>query len=171
MKTKKIFKNGTLLILALFITSLMWSNGLDTKGNESDKNTNTVANVESDIYQVTYGVIDQSAEVILIKDAARSSDDDIIFNFPDPFTNATSIVYELKKDTHVTLWVLKANDLKVILVDKYLEVGTYSVIFEPPKNAPSGYYTAILVTNFGTYFELMRKKGGISTSAPNPGSL
>jgi Secretion system C-terminal sorting domain len=61
-------------------------------------------------------------------------------NYPNPFNPSTTIVFELKNDSHITLTIYNVLGQKLFnLVDGYLQSGVHKVVFDG-KNLPSGIY-------------------------------
>ncbi len=75
-------------------------------------------------------------------------------NYPNPFNPATRIGFALKKAGHVSLTVYDITGRQVAtLLDKKLQAGTHSVVFES-RGLPAGIYIYRLTTNG---FQAIRK--------------
>ena len=70
-------------------------------------------------------------------------------NYPNPFNSRTTIEYELKAPSHVTLVVFDVGGRKVAsLVDKNQEAGVYRVGFDASALASGSYYYTIQTDSF-----------------------
>jgi hypothetical protein len=95
-------------------------------------------------------------------------DDDQITNFPDPFTNYTTIQYHMKKASWVRLSVY-ANQFEavVLLVDEYQKAGVHQAKFNA-SGLPYGEYIAELKVGNAIYKEVMTKRPPIQKKDNSP---
>jgi hypothetical protein len=150
MKTQNVLKNGSLLILGLFITSMVWSNNMIVK----------VSDQETLVENTEVKEVEKEPSALIIVDESNTSGGDF-YNFPDPFTSNTTVVFEIKQTTHVKLMIYVGQNLITTLVDEVKSAGTYTVEW----NAgflPAGEYVGFLVTNYGSFLESMTKKANIA---------
>src|SRR5262249_4124652 len=76
-------------------------------------------------------------------------------NSPNPFNPSTNIIFPVGLDGHTTLSISNANGEKVgVLVDQYLQPGTYSVTWDATAY-PSGLYYYRLESGVWTKTETM----------------
>ena len=159
MKTQNVLKNGSLLILGLFITSMVWSNNMITAGNDQETVTETSVITETGIHMNSIEPGNEHSAIVMVNTANPSGG--TFYNFPDPFTNSTSVVYEITQPTHVKLMIYQGQTLVTILVDEYKVAGRYTVELDT-RGLPAGEYIGFLVTNYGTFLESMTKKANIA---------
>jgi hypothetical protein len=91
---------------------------------------------------------------------------DPLNNYPDPFTDQTTIEYRLNKAGRVKLTISNGNYNSIaVLVDAYQEAGVYQLDFDGSDLEP-GVYVVRLLHNNKTIREEMRKVAG--TIGGNP---
>jgi hypothetical protein len=92
---------------------------------------------------------------------------DPVRNYPDPFTESTTIEFQIWESAKVSLVVFnEKNERIALLVGQALEKGDYSVKFDA-KNLPAGKYYARLQMGSTKITEVMTKVH--STQVTDPG--
>lgn len=82
---------------------------------------------------------------------------DLLSNVPDPFTQRTTIEYELPKPGWVTIYVKNVREgYSIRLVSEFKPAGHYKVVFEA-RNHPPGLYMAEMKTGGQLIREQMLK--------------
>ena len=91
-----------------------------------------------------------------------------VSNYPDPFTNHTTISYKLDASAQVSLVVYNKDfELVIVLVNEYQEKGFHQAKLDAT-NLPVGQYIAELKTGSNVYREMMTKKSWIQREANSP---
>ena len=81
-----------------------------------------------------------------INDHRLSGHSDMLYNYPNPFTDRTTVSFHLEQATHVNLTVYNMRGATVAnLLDKKLDRGTCSVDFISA-HLPSGIYQLVMKT-------------------------
>jgi hypothetical protein len=69
-------------------------------------------------------------------------------NYPNPFNNATAIIFSLQEPQNIKLEIYNISGEKIaVLLDEHKPAGYYSVRWEAD-NIPSGIYLCRLKTDF-----------------------
>ena len=95
-------------------------------------------------------------------------DDDLINNYPDPFTRATTIHYFVKKASWVTLKI-RAEYMQqpIVLVNGYQGAGQQQAKFDA-SDLPYGKYIASLQVGNDIYTEVMTKRPPVQKKDNSP---
>jgi hypothetical protein len=161
MKTQKLTFKGTVLMLTVFIPILLSGNG--PAGHEFTNTTESIELEESgnmnilsmDMEHALFGTSQASVDESLRITNLRVGTDSF-YNFPDPFTGVTSLVYELSQISYVVLKVYYGYNEVALLVDEVQLPGQHTVNWNSG-DLPPGEYTGFLITNKGTFLEMMIK--------------
>lgn len=107
-----------------------------------------------------YPPVIKDYEVTKIKDTvtANNSENNLIRNFPNPFSNSTTIEYRIKESQSVRITISDQYGREFIVLQNKIkqEAGTYQVKFSGI-NIPSGiYYCTLQADNFKATKQLMK---------------
>lgn len=118
-----MLRKASYVILAFFLTSCSTT--------DSDSHSNVIRGTVEN----SKGEPVQDARVGVIYKFTNKEADYSLFNFPNPFSHATTIQYEIKSSTTYTLKVLNLETSnEITLINEEKEPGLYSTLWNPSED-------------------------------------
>ncbi len=111
-------------------------------------NNQLVSNIEVDILLGDLQYTTNSFTVVDIKETDLPQDFTVLSAFPNPFNNRTTVTYNLKEESHVTISVYDLSGRKVLLLtNETISAGIHTIEFNAENQASGVYFIQMNLGN------------------------